>query len=97
MTVGKKPFFQAILSIGQGYESTEIRNDYHTGTGVTFGWSGQPMDIGRQMPAFNEKGQPKCFKCNTYGHMVKDCHKGNNKGERKCYNCGKGGDFAKDC
>jgi hypothetical protein len=88
---------KAILSVGQGYESTEIRNDYRTGTGITFGGSGQPMEVGRQMPAFNERGQPKCFKCNTYGHMAKDCRKGNNKGERKCYNCGKGGHFAKDC
>jgi hypothetical protein len=75
----------------------EICNDYRTGTGITFGGSGQPMEVGRQMPTFNERGQPKCFKCNTYGHMVKDCCKGNNKGERKCYNCGKGGHFAKDC
>ena len=87
---------KAILSVGQGYESTETPQQ-RTGTGITYGGTGQPMEIGRQMPAFNEKGQPKCFKCNKYGHMAKECRGGNVKGGRKCYNCDKEGHFSKNC
>jgi hypothetical protein len=83
-----------ILSVGRGYESTELRRDRYTGTGITYGGRGQPMEIGRSKPKFNEKGQPKCFNCNTYGHMAKDCRKPKNKA---CYNCGKEGHIASEC
>ena len=36
----------AITSVGQGYESTEGRHDYKTGTETTYGGREQPMDIG---------------------------------------------------
>ena len=62
----------AITSVGQGYKSTEGYHDYKTGTGVIYeGWE-QPMDIGKFNDNFKDR-KPKCFNCNKYGHMVKEC------------------------
>jgi len=61
-----------IMSVGQGYESTERRYNYKTSTGTTYGGRGQPMDIGRSNDNFKDK-KPECFNCNKYGHMAKDC------------------------
>jgi len=62
----------AITSVGQGYESTEGRHNYKTSTGITYGERGQPMDIGKSNDNFKDK-KPKCFNCNKYGHMAKEC------------------------
>ena len=62
----------AITSVGQGYESTEGRQDYKTSTGTTYRGRGQPMDIGKSNNNFKDR-KPKCFNCNKYGHMVKEC------------------------
>ena len=62
----------AITSVGQGYESTEGRHDYKTSTGTTYGERGQPMDIGKSNDNFKD-GKPKCFNCNKYRHMAKEC------------------------
>ena len=62
----------AITSVGQGYESTEGRHDYKTGTGTTYGEREQPMDIRKSNDNFKD-GKPKCFNCNKYGHMAKEC------------------------
>ena len=62
----------AIISVGQGYESTERRHDYKTGTETTYGGRGQPMDIGKSNDNFKDR-KPKCFNCNKYGHMAKEC------------------------
>ena len=62
----------AITSVGQRYESTEGQNDYKTSTGMTYGGRGQPMDIGKSNNNFKD-GKPKCFNCNKYGHMAKEC------------------------
>ena len=62
----------AITSVGQGYESTEGRNDYKISTGTTYRDRGQPMDIGKSNDNFKD-GKPKCFNCNKYGHMAKEC------------------------
>ena len=62
----------AIISVGQGYESTEGHHDYKTGTGTTYGGRGQPMDIGKSNDNFKD-GKPKCFNCNKYRHMAKEC------------------------
>ena len=61
----------AITSIGQGYESTEGRQDYKTATGTTYVGRGQPMDIGKSNNNFKD-GKPKCFNCNKYRHMTKE-------------------------
>jgi len=62
----------AITSVVQGYESTERCHNYKTSTGVTYGGQGQPMDIGRSNDNFKD-GKLKCFNCNKYGHMAKEC------------------------
>jgi len=62
----------AITSVGQGYESTKGRYDYKIGMGTTYGGRGQPMDIGKSNDNYKD-GKPKCFNCNKYGHMAKEC------------------------
>jgi len=62
----------AITSVGQGYESTEGCHDYKTGIGTTYGGRGQPMDIGKSNDNYKDR-KPKCFNCNKYGHMAKEC------------------------
>ena len=62
----------AITLVEQGYESTEEYYDYKTGTGITYrGW-GQPMDIEKSNDNFKD-GKPKCFNCNKYSYMEKEC------------------------
>jgi len=87
----------AITSVGQGYESTEGRHDYKMSTGTTYGGRGQPMDIGKSNDNFKDR-KPKCFNCNKYGHMAKECRV--EKKEQKtqmCFKCNKKGHIAKDC
>ena len=55
----------AITSVGQGYESTEGKHNYQTGTGTTYSGREQPMDIGKFNDNFKD-GKPKCFNCNKY-------------------------------
>jgi len=61
-----------ITSVGQGYESTEGQHDYKTSTGTIYGGRGQPMDIRKSNENFKD-GKPKCFNCNKYSHMAKEC------------------------
>jgi len=87
----------AITLVGQGYKSTESRNDYKTSTGTTFREQGMPMDIGKTRDSFDKQGRPKCFNCNTYRHMARECKKPKKSKEtRKCYKCDKVGHLAKD-
>ena len=62
----------AITSVGQGYESTEGCHNYKMGIGTTYGGRGQPRDIGKSNDNFKD-GKPKCFNCNKYGYMTKEC------------------------
>ena len=62
----------AITSVEQGYKSTEGRHDYKTSTGMTYRGQGQPMDIGKSNDNFKDE-KSKCFNCNKYRHMVKEC------------------------
>jgi len=87
----------AITSVGQGYESTEERHDYKMGTGTTYGGRGQPMDIRKSNDNFKDR-KPKCFNCNKYRHMAKECRA--EKKEREtwiCFKCDKKGHIAKNC
>ena len=87
----------AITSVEQGYESTEGRHDYKTGIGVTYGGKGQPMDIGKSNDNFKD-GKPKCFNCNKYGHIAKECRSEKKEHEtRICFKCKKEGHIAKNC
>jgi len=87
----------AITSVGQGYESTEGRHDYKTGTGTTYSGRGQPMDIGKSNDNFKDE-KPKCFNCNKYGHMAKECRSEKKECKtRTCFKCEKKGHIAKDC
>jgi len=62
----------AITAVGQGYEWTNIHYDYRTGSRITYGGMGKPMEIGRQQN--NGQGRkPKCYNCNKFGHIAKDC------------------------
>ena len=48
-----------------------------------------PMDIGKAKENFNKDGKPKCFNCEIYRHMAKDCQKPKKeKNTQKCYECG---------
>jgi len=87
----------AITSVGQGYESTEGCHDYKMSTRVTYGGQEQLMDIGRSNDNFKD-GKPKCFNCNKYRHMVKECWTKKKKREtRKCFKCDKEEHIVKDC
>jgi len=87
----------AIISVGQGYKSTEGRHDYKTGIGTTYGGRGQPMDIGKSNDNY-KNGKPKCFNCNKYGHMAKECRAEKKEREtRMCFKCEKKEHIAKDC
>jgi len=86
----------AITSVGQGYELTEERHNYKTSTGTTYSGRGQPMNIRRSNDNFKD-GKLKCFNCNKYGHMVKDCQgKKKEQETRKCFKYDKEGHIAKD-
>ena len=73
-------------------------HDYKTGTGMTFGGQEVPMNIGKSWDNFDKDGKPKCFNCNIYEHLAKECrrHK-KDKETKKCYKCNKVGHLAKDC
>jgi len=87
----------AITAVGQGYEWTNIRYDYRTSSGITYGGMGKPMEIEQQQN--NGQGcKPKCYNCNKYGHIAKDCQQP--KREKKpqgCFKCGKEGHIAIGC
>ena len=87
----------AITSVGQGYESTEGRQDYKTATGTTYGGRGQPMDIGKSNDNFKDR-KLKCFNCNKYGHMAKECRAEKKERDTQTYfKCEKKGHIAKNC
>ena len=87
----------AITSVGQGYESTKGHHDYKTGIGTTYGGRGQPMDIRKSNNNYND-GKPKCFNCNKYGHMAKECQAEKKERDMQTYfKCEKKGHIAKNC
>jgi len=62
----------AIILVGQGYKSTEEQNNYRTSIGITYKGQGQPINIGKSNKNFKDR-KPKCFNCNKYKHIVKEC------------------------
>ena len=85
------------MPVGQEYQSTEGHHNYKTSTRTTHeGW-GQPIDIEKSNDNF-KNGKPKCFNCNKYRHMAKECQlKKKERETRKCFKCEKKGYIAKDC
>lgn len=51
--------------------------------------------VPRTLPIKNEKGEWKCFNCNKYGHIAKDCTEP--KREVICRNCGIAGHIQRYC
>jgi len=88
----------AITTVEQGYESMESQHDYKTSTKIIFGGRGALMDIGKSRNNFNESGKLRCFNCNLYGHIVRECRRPKKEREmRKCYKYDKEEYLAKDC
>ena len=63
----------AITSVSQVYKSTEGQHDYKTGTGMTYREQGMPIDISKAKNNYNKDGRSKCFNCNKYEHIAKEC------------------------
>jgi hypothetical protein len=68
---------------------THSNLDRRTGTGMTYGGSGQPMEIGAMRPV-------RCYNCGKGGHMAKEC-KESKRVPGSCFYCEKAGHLAKDC
>jgi len=65
--------------------------------GITYGGRGQPMDIGKSNDNFKDR-KPKCFNCNKYGHIAKECRAEKKEYETRTYfKCEKKRHIAKDC
>ena len=62
-------------SVRQEYEPTEEWHNYRTGSEITYGEQEMSIDIGKAEDNFDKDGKPKCFNCNIYRHIVKDCKK----------------------
>jgi hypothetical protein len=89
-------WLEAIKSVRIGYKVNEMRKDIRTESGITYGGSGLLMEIGKRKFLWNNKGEPKCYKCELYGHMGKNCP--NKKSSNvKCYRCRKFGHMSKSC
>ena len=87
----------AITLVGQEYESIEGYHDYKTSTRTTYDGWGQPMDIGKSNENLKNR-KPKCFNCNKYGYMAKECWAKKKEQEtRTCFKCDKEGHIAKYC
>ena len=87
----------AIISVGQEYKSTEKYYNYKTSTGTMYDGQRQPMDIEKSNKNFKDK-KPKCFNCNKYGHITKECQAKKKEQETQtCFKCDKEGYIAKDC
>ena len=65
----------AITSVGQEYEFIESQHDYKTGTRTIYEGRGTSIDIGKTKDNFNKDRRLKCFNCNTYRYMAKECRK----------------------
>ena len=87
----------AITSVRQGYKSTEGWYNYRTSTGIAYRGQGMPMDICKTKDNYNKERRPKCFNCNKYSYIVKECQKKKEKDPIKCFKCKRVGHIAKDC
>jgi len=82
----------------QKYESIEKRQDYKIGSGITYRGREAPINIGKSKDNYDKDRKPKCFNCNIYRYIAKDCQKLKKEKEtRKCYQYDKVGHHAKNC
>jgi len=87
----------AIISVKWRYEFMKECHNYQTETGTTYGGQGIPIDIGKSNKNFKDR-KSKCFNCETYRHIARDCKKLKKKKDtRKCYKCERMGHIARDC
>ena len=63
----------AIISVGQEYKSTEEKQDNRTGLGITYRRREVPMDIRKSKDNYDKDGKSRCFNCNIYRYMAKNC------------------------
>jgi len=63
----------AIISVGQGYKSTESQQDYRIETEMTYGGRKISINIEKAKDNFDKDERLKYFNCNTYRHMAKEC------------------------
>jgi len=57
-----------------------------------------PMDIRKTKENFNKDRKPKCFNCEIYRYITKDCQKPKKeKNTWKYYECGQIGHITSDC
>ena len=54
------------------------------------------MDIGKFNDNFRYM-KPKCFNCNKYRNIVKECQSKKKEDKRQCFKYDKEGHIAKDC
>jgi len=54
------------------------------------------MDIGKSNDNFRDK-KPKCFNCNKYGYMTKECWLKKKEDKQQYFKCDKEEHIAKDC
>ena len=62
----------AIISVRQGYKSTEERHNYKIGTRTIYSRQELLMDIGKLKDNFKDR-KSKCFNCKIYKHITKYC------------------------
>jgi len=62
---------------------------------TTYRGQGQPIDIVKSNNNFKDR-KPKCFNCNKYRHIAKECWKKKEKETQKCFKYNKKGHIAKN-
>ena len=88
----------AITLVSQEYKSTEGRQDYKMGTRKIYRGRGILMDIRKAENNFDKDRRPKCFNCNAYRYIVKDCRRLKKEWDaRKYYKYKKIRHIARDC
>ena len=76
----------------------ESQHGYKTRTETTYGGRRAPINIGKSKYNFSKDRKLRCFNCNTYRHIAKDCQRLKKEKEtRRCYQCDKVEYLAKNC